>query len=141
MSEDTNAEETAASSGVSRRRVIKAGALVGGAVWVTPVIDSFLTRAAAASQPGCTPSSCPDLNSCGLNCFCFTTITGAGFCGPNVSCVPLADCGPNSPCPTGFACIESSCCGRNVCLQPCDAAGGAVSGSTRLGSGLTTAGI
>jgi hypothetical protein len=37
------------SSRISRRSLIKAGAIVGGTVWVAPVIDSFVSRAAAAS--------------------------------------------------------------------------------------------
>jgi len=38
-------------SPLSRRRLLKAGAIVGGTVWVAPVIDSFVNRAAAGSLP------------------------------------------------------------------------------------------
>jgi len=39
-----------ASTRISRRGLMKAGAIVGGTVWVAPVIDSFMSRAAAASS-------------------------------------------------------------------------------------------
>jgi hypothetical protein len=48
---------------ISRRSLIKAGAVVGGAVWVAPVIDSFVTRAAAQSGPS--QSIPPCAVSCG----------------------------------------------------------------------------
>jgi hypothetical protein len=51
MSEESNAEESLISSPFSRRSLLKAGAIVGGTVWVAPVIDSFVSRAAAASLP------------------------------------------------------------------------------------------
>ena len=38
------------SSQISRRGLMKAGAIVGGTIWVAPVIDSFMSRAAAASS-------------------------------------------------------------------------------------------
>lgn len=54
-----------ATSGISRRRLIKAGAIVGASVWVAPVIDSFVNRAAAASGP---PSTCNQmLNGSGFS--------------------------------------------------------------------------
>jgi hypothetical protein len=43
-------EEGLASTRISRRGLMKAGAIVGGTVWVAPVIDSFTSRAAAASE-------------------------------------------------------------------------------------------
>jgi hypothetical protein len=35
---------------ITRRDVIKAGAIASGAVWVAPVVDSFVSRAAAKSK-------------------------------------------------------------------------------------------
>ena len=55
MEEDTDAQLL----GISRRRVIKRGAIVGGAVWMAPVIDSFVTRAAATSGGACGPGAPP----------------------------------------------------------------------------------
>jgi hypothetical protein len=55
MSEESNAEESLISSPISRRSLLKAGVIVGGTVWVAPVIDSFVTRAAAASAPPTCP--------------------------------------------------------------------------------------
>jgi len=49
LSEESNAEESLISSPFSRRSLLKAGVIVGGTVWVAPVIDSFVSRAAAAS--------------------------------------------------------------------------------------------
>lgn len=46
---DDDAAEDSRTSLISRRRLIKAGAVVGGAAWVAPVVDSFVTAAAAAS--------------------------------------------------------------------------------------------
>jgi hypothetical protein len=43
-------EEGLGSFRISRRGLIKAGAIVGGTVWVAPVIDSFVSRATAASE-------------------------------------------------------------------------------------------
>lgn len=50
MADESVVEEGLASTLISRRRLIKAGAIVGGTVWVAPVIDSFTSRAAAASE-------------------------------------------------------------------------------------------
>ena len=43
-------EEGLGSSRISRRRLMKTGAIVGGTVWVAPVIDSFISRASAQSE-------------------------------------------------------------------------------------------
>jgi hypothetical protein len=45
---------------VSRRRILQAGAALGGAAWMVPVVESF-TPAAAASSPG--PQGCVVVNS------------------------------------------------------------------------------
>jgi hypothetical protein len=44
-----NIDDEVVSSRISRRTLIKVGAIAGGAVWVAPVIDSFSNVAAAAS--------------------------------------------------------------------------------------------
>jgi hypothetical protein len=58
--DETTVEETGR-SGISRRNLIKKGTVVCAAVWVAPVIDSVVSRAAAGSAPpgngaGCVPS-------------------------------------------------------------------------------------
>ena len=53
-----------ATSRISRRSVIKAGAIVGGTVWVAPVIDSFVNRAAAQSNQACAGQTCTTFTSC-----------------------------------------------------------------------------
>ena len=50
MSDESLAKDGLTHRQVSRRSLIKAGAIVGGSVWVAPVIDSFTSRAAAASS-------------------------------------------------------------------------------------------
>lgn len=51
MSEQFSVEQGAERTGVSRRTLLKGAAVVGGTVWVAPVIESFTNRAAAASGP------------------------------------------------------------------------------------------
>jgi hypothetical protein len=46
-------EETHQRSGISRRDLIRRGAIVGGAVWVAPVIQSLTSRAMAGSNFYC----------------------------------------------------------------------------------------
>lgn len=50
MSDESFADEVLTKAQFSRRSLIKAGAVVGGSVWVAPVLDSFTSRAAAASS-------------------------------------------------------------------------------------------
>lgn len=58
-------------SAISRRQLLKGGAIVGGTVWVAPVIESFTTRAAAASgpppPPPPPPPGCPPAAAFGLS--------------------------------------------------------------------------
>ncbi|MGH9298220.1 MAG: hypothetical protein ACRDZP_09660 [Acidimicrobiales bacterium] len=67
MSDESIVEEGVMSSRFSRRSLIKAGAIVGGTVWVAPVIDSFANAAAASSQ----------LNYC---CTCFGSTSSFDQC-------------------------------------------------------------
>jgi hypothetical protein len=56
---------------ISRRQLIKTGAIVGGTAWVAPAIESFVYKAAAAS-PGINPTNgggtpCPPAAAYGLS--------------------------------------------------------------------------
>jgi hypothetical protein len=77
-------EEGLGSYRISRRGLIKAGAIVGGTVWVAPVIDSFTSRAAAQSQ----------LNYC---CTCYGGSPDNAFCeednSPSTAAMCASDCG------------------------------------------------
>lgn len=43
--------EARGGSGLSRRALLKAGAVVGGGIWAAPVVESFVSKAAAESVP------------------------------------------------------------------------------------------
>jgi hypothetical protein len=49
--------EEKTTSGVSRRDVIRRGAIIGGAVWAVPVVQSLAAPAFAAGSP---PQNCAD---------------------------------------------------------------------------------
>jgi len=51
MSFDLAPPEAQPGPSISRRRLIQAGAAVGGALWVAPVVESITSSAAAASAP------------------------------------------------------------------------------------------
>jgi hypothetical protein len=125
VSEETNVEETAAGSAIARRRLIEAGAIAVGAVWVAPVIDSFVTKAAAASG-GCSGLGCPGAGSVKLvngTCAkpCATSNQGAcashscapdpssslgGYCsGPELT---TPACSSDKDCPQGEFCLVAA---------------------------------
>ena len=69
-------EEGLQGSRISRRKVLIGAGVVGGTVWVAPVIDSFTSAAAAASEPitsSCNGATCANLTSCNGNdsCYCY----------------------------------------------------------------------
>jgi hypothetical protein len=47
--------------GLSRRDVIKRGAVAGGIIWAAPVVESFTNAAFATGSPPCTSSACIDV--------------------------------------------------------------------------------
>ena len=114
MTEESIIEEIGTSR-ISRRKVMKAGAVVGGTVWVAPVIDSFLSRAAGQSNPACAGATCGSgviTTSCpgGEGCFCFTSANGSGFCGVSICCSSLNACSATNTCPPGYVCLVGTCC-------------------------------
>jgi hypothetical protein len=66
LSDETLQEAGPLSSHITRRNLIKAGAIVSGAVWVAPVIDSFVSTAGAVGSvplPKTTTTVCTPLVS------------------------------------------------------------------------------
>lgn len=51
MTLDQSPPEAQSGPGISRRWPFRAAAVVGGAVWVAPVVESITTNAAAAPAP------------------------------------------------------------------------------------------
>jgi hypothetical protein len=154
MDDDTRSRE----GSVSRRTMLKRIGAAGAVAWVTPVISSLTTPAYAdgiGSLPGgrCSPpGNCQrGFTNCGTcgeidGSFCFTTPTGAGFCGADSFCDEVQPCASGS-CPAGFECAVGSGCdclsvGPGVCLPVCTSGHapikGAVAQLTR--HGLTATG-
>jgi len=81
---DESVIEEGLGSRFPRRSLIKAGAIVGGTIWVAPAIDTFTNRAAAASA----------LNYC---CTCYGGSPAFAFCeedsGPTSTTECASDCG------------------------------------------------
>lgn len=123
-------EETSlAASGITRRDIIKAGAVVGGAVWVAPVIDSFVSRAAAGSVPpgsgppgtctGCVilnPSTAPP--TCGDSIFCSCVTAVDDSCQCIAFTVVGSTCTSNADCGAGNFCVRVAG-SSNTCATPC----------------------
>jgi len=112
--------EEATRAGMSRRNLIKAGAIVGGAVWVAPVVDSFVTVASAVSNPAeCAGQTCTSFTICfdpGSDCVCATTAAGGGFCvSGSTPCSGLQACGAGNTCPPGSTALLNTCCGACIC--------------------------
>jgi hypothetical protein len=74
VSDESIVEERPLQSPFSRRSLLKAGAVVGGTVWMAPVIDSFVSRAAAASAP----PACPPAGAYGLSGLTILYTRGGG---------------------------------------------------------------
>jgi len=72
------------------------------------------------SVPSCNGKTCGTFVNCSpggtLDCQCYTTADGTGFCAHNQLCANLADCKTNADCGPGSVCAVHSCCTRNVCL-------------------------
>ena len=97
---------TPSSSGMTRRKVIKGAAVVGGTVWVAPVIDSFVMRAAAASGPlpnSCTGCVAAGVLPCGPNSSCCCAVAADGSC----QCI-ICPSTPTTPCTTSVDCPTSA---------------------------------
>jgi len=122
MEQDSGIEEVAGEGGrrISRRTLIKGSAVVGATVWAAPVVESFTSRAFAASaayyccacgdpqgtgvpsdefnqqESGSVPSSAED---CAAYCASFATST------PSVKYGAFIWCGPSN---TAYAYLSNS---------------------------------
>jgi hypothetical protein len=99
--------------GMSRRTLLKRGAVVGGTlVWAAPAVQT-LSRSAFAASPACDSSTCVNVKSHGV-------IIGHLDCAPtnpadnNCPCV-CAGAAPPGSCPEANPCTISFTCGT---LQP-----------------------
>ncbi|KAH8805263.1 hypothetical protein F5884DRAFT_835621 [Xylogone sp. PMI_703] len=68
----------------------------------------------------CTGQVCGSFINCSpngdLDCQCYSTSDGTGFCAGNQFCDELATCNTTSDCAADSVCVVQSCCGINVCL-------------------------
>ena len=115
----------ASSQRITRRRILQAGAVVGGAAWVAPIVDSFASPAAAGSCVGgrrvrlrdstdfyaitcCGPSDCTG-TFWELPVSCYVSNEGPSYCAVNppehATCTVSSDCGPGQFC-SGTACVD-----------------------------------
>ena len=141
-------------AGLSRSKLLKRAAIVGGAAvaWSTP----FVTSASAADVPtaGLTRTKCrtTTLNTTlwcqtcsqgilvcgtapnGTTCFCFIGRSACCECTGNYFCNGATLCRSNANCPAGFKCV-SSCCddvvGSFTCAPPC---GSGISSASSTGA-------
>lgn len=108
---------------ISRRRMIKRIGAGTAVVWSAPALTTLGSRALAQSYPdlctGCDPN-CQVRPPCFPDCSCLPTTDGQCFCTPNgFDCASLDPC-PPAGCPTGFRCIQASCCGGIArCFPEC----------------------
>ena len=133
----------------SRRVIVKTGAKL---VYAAPLVAASMKVGAASAQtvstgnpdPECQGATCASLQNCAgsLDCFCFQTSEGGGYCAVSTACAPLQTC-PNgqSDCPAGTICTPNTCCGATGVCQPltlhCEAAGAGADSVGVRGPGTT----
>ena len=136
MSEET----TAAEGGLTRREMLKKSALVGAVAWTIPIVGSFNAPAfgQVTSPPcDCSGPNCAFADDCGgvgTPCNCLTTVEGDCFCHNFSPCSGLQTCTASGECPTGWACVDNTCCGAiKICVPPCGFSVGADDGGPYTG--------
>jgi hypothetical protein len=111
-------------NGISRRRMIKRIGAGTAVVWSAPALTTLGSRALAQGYPDLCTGCDPDCNvrpPCSADCVCLPTTDGQCFCTPgDFNCAGLESCGAGGACPSGFECIQSSCCGgATKCFPEC----------------------
>jgi hypothetical protein len=105
MTENEKKLDLQADLGMSRRDLLRRGAVVGGALlWVAPAIQSLTPPAyASGSEQATTCCSCKKRNSAGLKCGQdhFTSTACDDFCGSHANVREYSEgkfCGPKNEC-------------------------------------------
>lgn len=118
--------------GMSRRALLRRGAVVGAVVWTTPLLQSALAPAAAASPPPVCTSNCPPGSLCTTSTMCASGLVCIGgvckipygnttsVCGADVQC-QSGNCSPttkrclaswpDTPCTADSQCLSGKCNG------------------------------
>lgn len=100
-------------TGSSRRDLIKRGAAVGAVVWAVPMIDSFTSKASAATgsaEPGADISYLALLIQCDTSCSQYKFEIEDGVLNPTAECgdvVGTPDCTDMLDCP-GTSCVGAA---------------------------------
>ena len=112
---------------MTRRALIQRGAVVGAVVWTTPLLQSALAPAAAASPPPACTVACPP----GTLCTTSTTCASGLVCLGGICKIPYGNttavCGADTQCqsgncsPTTNRCLASwpgtTCTANSQCLS------------------------
>ena len=130
-----------ATSGLTRRELLKRATAVGVAAWTAPVVSTF--NAPAFGGVEVSPITCEAWDcgqavvECGNGCFCDVDVEGFPFCGQDILCTRSPRCTSSAECPPGWRCTFN-CCGQGVglstCVPPCGdigEAGSVVTGGPR----------
>jgi hypothetical protein len=121
---------------LTRRAILKRGAIGAAAAWGVPLVASStasaavpsgtcLSRAIEDGGPAC--AACPDLGRCGgtpghQGCACFVDVKGCCFCANCDACkkVVKRPCRKKRDCPSGWACVYTCCSTTETyCMPPC----------------------
>jgi hypothetical protein len=108
-------DELSADGGLSRRQVIKRGAVVGGAVmWAAPVVQSFTSPAGAqVTTPLCDCTVCAEFDFLGSTFHQVCSLTDesceCGCCCATGNAAVCANCSSGAPCSVAPAIDPASC--------------------------------
>jgi hypothetical protein len=109
--------------GLTRRALLRRGAVVGAVVWTTPILQTALAPAAAASGLCGTNCLCPFGTECDPGYVCVLGVClvdgGGSGCGSNADCasgvcnLTTSTClgWPGATCSTGTQCASGKCTG------------------------------
>jgi hypothetical protein len=111
--------------GLTRRALLRRGAVVGAVVWTTPILQTALAPAASASTPPVCTVSCPPGTPCAGNSNCASGFCQGGICkipyGGSGTCSGGADCQSGNCDPVAHTCLASwpgvTCTTDSQCLS------------------------